>query len=177
LFFVSFGTYFFGCLGPVIDSFGRKKYYVSFIDDFNKFIWIYLLHHRSKVFKFFKEFQCLVECLFNRKIITMQTDWGGEYERLNSFFHSIGITHHVSCPHAHQQNGAAERKHQHIVDMGLSLLANVPMPLKYWDQAFLTATHLINRTPTKILNYDTPLHRLLGVQPDYSNLRIFGCAC
>jgi hypothetical protein len=82
----------------------------------------------------------------------------------------------VSCPHAHQQNGAAERKHQHIVDMGLSLLANVSMPLKYWDQAFLAATHLINRIPTKILNYDTLLHRLLGVQPDYSNLRIFGCA-
>jgi hypothetical protein len=33
----------------------------------------------------------------------MQTDWGGEYERLNSFFQKIGIAHQVSCPHAHQQ--------------------------------------------------------------------------
>jgi hypothetical protein len=51
------------------------------------------------------------------------------------------------------------------------------MPLKYWDQAFLTATHLINRTPSKGLAYDTPLHCLLGTTPDYSNLRVFGCAC
>jgi hypothetical protein len=39
-----------------IDSFGNKKYYVSFIDDFSKFTWIYLLRHRSEVFHFFKEF-------------------------------------------------------------------------------------------------------------------------
>jgi hypothetical protein len=59
-------------------------------------------------------------------------------------------------PHAHQQNGVAERKHQHIVEVGLALLANASMPLKYWDQAFLTATHLMNRTPSKLLDYDTP---------------------
>jgi hypothetical protein len=115
--------------------------------------------------------------MFNRKILAVQTDWGGEYERLNSFFRTIGVSHHVSCPHAHQQNGAAERKHRHIVEMSLALLANASMPLKFWDQAFLTATHLINRTPTKILDHDTPLHRLLGATPDYSNLRVFGCAC
>jgi IS30 family transposase len=163
--------------GPAIDSFDNKNHYVSFIDEFSTFTWIYLLHYKSEVFKFFKEFQNLVERLFNRKIISMQTDWGGEYERLNTFFHSIGITHLVSCPHAHQQNGVAECKHHHIIDMGLVLLANASMPLKYWDQTFLTATHLINRTPSKLLNYDTPLHRLLGAQLDYSTLRVFGCAC
>jgi hypothetical protein len=61
--------------------------------------------------------------------------------------------------------------------MRLSLYANASMPLKYWDQAFLTATHLINLTPSKVIDYDTPIHHLLGVQPDYSNLRVFGCAC
>jgi hypothetical protein len=84
--------------GPAMDSFSNKKYYVSFIDDFSRFTWIYLIWHKSEVFKFFQEFQCLVERLLNRKIITVQSDWGGEYERLNSFFWSVGITHHVSCP-------------------------------------------------------------------------------
>jgi hypothetical protein len=88
--------------GSAIDSFGCKKYYVSFINDYNKFTWIYLLHHKSEVFKFFVEFQSLVERMLNRKILAVQSDWGGEYEKLNSFFRSIGIAHHVSCPHAHQ---------------------------------------------------------------------------
>jgi histone deacetylase 1/2 len=76
----------------------------------------------------------------------MQTDWGGEYQRIHSFFEQIGITHHVSCPHAHQQNGSAERKHRHIVEVGLALLVHASMPLKFWDEAFLAATYLINRT-------------------------------
>jgi hypothetical protein len=143
--------------GPVIDSFGRKKYYVSFIDDYSKFTWIYLLCHKSKVSQFFLEFQQLVECMTGNKIITVQSDWGGEYERLNSFFRFVGISHHVSCPHTHQQNGAAEQKHRHIVEMGLALLAYASMPLKYWDETFLAAIYLINRTPTKLLSYDTPL--------------------
>jgi hypothetical protein len=36
--------------GPTIQSFGQKKYYVSFIDDYSKFTWIYLLRRKSEVF-------------------------------------------------------------------------------------------------------------------------------
>lgn len=163
--------------GPAPDSVGGKKYYVSFIDDFSKFTWIYLLKFKSDVFQIFREFQNLVERLFNRKIVALQSDWGGEYEKLHSFFSQIGITHRVSCPHAHQQNGAAERKHRHIVEVGLSLLAHASMPLKFWDEAFLAATYLINRTPSKVIEYSTPLERLFHQKPAYASLRTFGCAC
>lgn len=154
-----------------------KKFYVSFIDDFSKFSWIYLLKHKSEVFQRFTEFQTMVERLFDTKIIAMQTDWGGEYQRLNSFFTKLGIIHYVSCPHAHQQNGPAERKHRHIVEVGLSILAQASMPLKFWDEAFATAAYLINRTPTKLLDYSTPLEHLFKQSPDYNFLKVFGCAC
>jgi histone deacetylase 1/2 len=158
-------------------SVGHYQYYVSFIDDFSKFTWIYLLKNRSDVYQVFLNFQQLVERRFNTKIITMQTEWGGEYQKLNSFFHKLGISHHVSCPHTHQQNGSAERKHRHIVEVGLSLLAQASMPLKFWDEAFLTATYLINRTPSRVINFSTPLNQLFNENPSYSSLRVFGCAC
>ena len=50
------------------------------------------------------------------------------------------------------------------------------MPLKYWDEAFLTAVFLINRLPSKVIADDTPYDRLLNNPPDYSFLRTFGCA-
>ena len=129
------------------------------------------------MFQCFHDFQHLVERLFNTKIIAMQTDWGGEYHKLNSFFEHIGITHHVSCPHAHQQNGSAERKHRHIVEVGLALLAHASMPLKFWDEAFLSTVYLINRVPSRVINMLSPLERLFDEKPDYSSLRVFGCAC
>jgi histone deacetylase 1/2 len=129
------------------------------------------------VFEKFHEFQQLVERRFDRKIVAIQTDSGGEYKKLNSFFRQVGISHLVSCPHAHQQNGVVERKHHHIVEVGLSLLSHASMPLKCWYEAFLAATYLINRIPSKILQFSTPLEVLFHEKPDYSMLRVFGCAC
>lgn len=129
------------------------------------------------MFQRYHDFQNLVERLFNCKIVAMQIDWGGEYQHLNSFFQRIGSTHHVSCPHAHQQNGSAERKHRYLVEVALSLLAHAAMPLKFWDEAILTAAYLINRLPSRVINQDTPISCLFSIEPDYKSLRVFGCAC
>jgi len=47
--------------GRAPTSVGRFEYYVSFIDDYSKFTWIYLIRHKSEVFKCFHTFQALVE--------------------------------------------------------------------------------------------------------------------
>jgi hypothetical protein len=64
-------VFFFDVWGPSPKSAGRYKYYVSFIDDYNKFTWIYLIQFRSEVFQKNYEFQALVEQLFDRKILSM----------------------------------------------------------------------------------------------------------
>jgi hypothetical protein len=135
--------------GAAPSSILKNNYYMSFIDDYSKFAWIYLLKNKSDVFAKFHGFQQHGERLLNKKIIAIQRDWGGEYQRLNSFFNHIDITHLVSYLHTHQQNGAAEQKHRHIVEVGLSLLSRASMPLKFWDEAYLTTTFIINRTPSQ----------------------------
>jgi hypothetical protein len=48
--------------GPIpVPSLGKYVYYVSFIDDFSRNIWIYFLRNKSEVFDKFKEFKALVE--------------------------------------------------------------------------------------------------------------------
>ncbi|RZA01203.1 MAG: transposase [Sphingobacteriaceae bacterium] len=80
----------------------------------------------------------------NHKIKRVQSDWGGEYQALSSFFTTLGIEHLVSCPHTPEKNGVAERKHRHIIETGLTLLAQANMPQKFWDDAFFSGTYLIN---------------------------------
>jgi hypothetical protein len=60
--------------GPASESIGRYKYYVSFVDDYSKFTWIYLLKFKSEVIQKFHEFQALVERLFDKKILSIQSD-------------------------------------------------------------------------------------------------------
>jgi hypothetical protein len=167
--------------GPAPSSVGKFKYYVSFIDDFSKFTWIYLLKNKSNVIHKFHDFQQRVKCLLNKKILAIQTDLGGggrgEYQKLMPFFQRVGITHHVSCPHTHQQNSSVKRKHRHIVEMGLSLLAHAAMPLKFWDEVFSTAAYLINQLPSRVLDFTSPFEKLFDTTPNYSWLKVFGCAC
>jgi hypothetical protein len=72
---------------------------------------------------------------------------------------------------------SSQRKHRHMVEMGLSFLAHASMALKFWDEAFLIATFLINLLPSKVINFDTSIEHILGISPNYYALRIFGCAC
>jgi hypothetical protein len=50
------------------------------------------------------------------------------------------------------------------------------MPLKFWDGAFTIVVYLINRTPNKVVGYETPLEYLFQTKPNYLALRVFGCA-
>jgi len=161
---------------PMLSSDGFR-YFVIFVDAHTKFIWFYPLTAKSDVFAIFHQFQALVERQFSLKIKSVQTDWGGEYRKLNTYFKTIGIHHRVICPHTHEQNGMVERRHRHIVETGLTLLGQCHAPLKYWSYAFESSVYLINRMPTPVLNNKTPFECLLKSTPDYAFLRTFGCLC
>lgn len=100
-----------------------------------------------------------------------------ENRSLTPLLRRAGIIHRVSCPHTSEQNGIVERKHRHVVETGLTLLAQSSLPLKYWAYAFSSAVYLINRLPTDVLQQQTPHERLFNTVPDYNWLKVFGCLC
>lgn len=163
---------------PVVAE-GGFKYYILFIDDFTKYTWFFPLMCKSDVFSVFLSFKLHVENLLSVKIKCFRSDGGGEYMslRFQSLLKTSGIMHQISCPYTPEQNGCAERKHRHLVETGLTLLFNASMPLKYWADAFATATYLINRHPMKQLQLTSPWQKLFKLPPAYSSLRVFGCAC
>ncbi|KAI5332874.1 hypothetical protein L3X38_023003 [Prunus dulcis] len=132
-----------------IDSCTGYRYYVLFLDDYTKYSWIFPLKFKSDVCEVFKVFKAKMENVLNSKIKYLRSDSGGEYlsTGFQTFLNQQGIIHQFSCPHTPQQNGSAERKHRHIVELARTFLAASGVPHKYWVDAFLTATYVINRLP------------------------------
>uniref|UniRef100_A0A2N9EGZ0 Integrase catalytic domain-containing protein n=1 Tax=Fagus sylvatica TaxID=28930 RepID=A0A2N9EGZ0_FAGSY len=105
-------------------------------------------------------YYCMVENLLSRPIKSFQSDRGGEYSYtpFKNLLAQNGILHRFSCPHTSQQNGVAERKHRHVMDTGLALLAQSGLSIKYWVDAFLTTIYLINSKKCVFMGY-SPHHR------------------
>lgn len=163
---------------PVLSINGFKSY-VLFIDDFSRYSWLFPLKFKSDLFGCFVKFKCIIENQLSCKIKQLQTDGGGEYtsNSFTKFLNDSGIYHRFTCPHISQQNGIAERKHRHICETGLTLLAQSHLPSKYWVEAFHTAVYSINRLPSSVLQFEIPLTKLFNKEPDFSLLKTFGCAC
>ena len=88
-----------------------------------------------------------MEKQFNFKIKSFNSNWGGKFRPLFKHFQQTGIQHRITYPHTHVQNGTAERKFWHIVDIGLELLGQSHVPFKFWHFAFETTVFFINRMP------------------------------
>jgi hypothetical protein len=80
-------------------------------------------------------------------------------------------------PYTSQQNGLVERKLRRILETSLTLLAHSHLSNKYWVDAFLCATYIINRLPTPILEHISLYFKHYNKEPNYKALRVFGYKC
>jgi transposase InsO family protein len=162
-----------------ITSLSGCKYYIIFVDDFSRYTWFYPLHTKSKAYDCFVKYKTLVETQFSCKLKSLQSDGRGKYTslRFQNFLSKHGILHRKSCPYTSQQNGLAERKLRHLLETGLTLLAHSGLSNKFWVEAFLTSTFIINRLPTVVLHHTSPFQKLFNTVPDYKAFRVFGCKC
>ena len=109
---------------------------------------------------------------------TLRTDNAMEY-RDTEFINLLskhGTSIHRSCPGTSQQNGSAERKHRHILDTIRTLLISSSCSECFWAEVALTAIYTINRVPSVVISNRLLMSVLYGTSPNYSLLRVFGCA-
>ncbi|WZZ88610.1 hypothetical protein YC2023_117189 [Brassica napus] len=155
------------------------KYFVTFIDEKSKYTWLTLIQTKDRVLDAFRNFQTYVTNHYHAKIKILRSDNGGEYTS-NAFKQHLsqyGILHQTSCPYTPQQNGVAERKNRHLMEVARSLMFQSNVPKRFWSDAVATACYLINRTPTKILNEKAPFEVLNKYKPVLDYLKVFGCLC
>lgn len=104
----------------------------------------------------FQNFHRLVKNQLDKIIKTLQADWGREAKALVSYLNEYKIVFRRHCLHAHKQNRKAERKHKHIIELGLVLLSQTRIPLNIWCEDFQTFISLINRLSSSIISNLTP---------------------
>ena len=165
---------------PIYSKAGYR-WYIIFVDDFSRMTWLYLLKTKEEVKEVFKIFITMVKTQFERNIKVIRSDNGTEYVNYNirEILHTNGIVHETSCVGTPQQNGVAERKNRHILEITRALLIENNVPNIFWDNAITFAVYLMNRTPTQVNNFETPLkhfsahlkvNSILNLPP-----KIFGC--
>ncbi|KAL8101414.1 hypothetical protein AgCh_033340 [Apium graveolens] len=164
--------------GPIMPiTPGGNRYFLLFVDDYSRKMWVYLLKEKSSAFEMFKKFKALVENGAERSIKILRTDRGGEFcsKEFTEFCEKAGIQRHYTAPYTPQQNGVVERRNRTVVAMTRSILKESGLPAFMWGEAVRHSIYVLNHLPTRILKGRTPYEAWYGEKPDLSHVRIFGC--
>ena len=85
---------------------GKKRYYLTFIDDYSRYTVVYLLNSKDEVFD---KLKCYIEMLKNKFSTypsVIRSDNGGEYtaKHVQKFIDSKGIQYQYTVPYCPQRN-------------------------------------------------------------------------
>ncbi|KAI5335133.1 hypothetical protein L3X38_025266 [Prunus dulcis] len=157
------------------------RWFVTFIDDCTRLTWVYLMKHKHDVAYILPVFCAMVSTQFHASVKVFRIDNGGEYvnHTLTQFFRDQGIIHQTTTPFTPQQNGVSERKNRQLLKVARSFLLDMYVPHHLWGHGVLAAAYLINRTPSRVLDFKTPLDILCAHTPPLSVSKlppkVFGC--
>ena len=136
--------------GPIeVKSLGGSRYFVTFIDDFPRWISMFTMRDKSDTFSCFKTFRAQAEKDTGTKLKSLnvierstksaeelkilRTDNGGEYvsNELKSYLQENGIQHQLTVAYTPQQNGVAERMNRTLMDGVRSMLRTSSLDKKF----------------------------------------------
>lgn len=163
--------------GPMsVRSLGNYRYFVTFIDDFSRKVFVYALKSKGEVFSKFVEFKARAENETEYKIKNFRSDNGTEYENKNfqEFFAKHGIKHEKSAPYSPQQNGLSERMNRTIIEKVRCMLLDAGLSKQFWAEAVFAAVNIINVIPNAS-SKTAPNEIWHSRKCNLKNFRVFGC--
>jgi len=162
-------------------SWNGQQYFISFIDDYSKYAYLFLIHEKTQSMDMFKAFKVEVENQLNKRIKSVRSDRGGEYhgrydssgeQRPEPFprcLEECGIILQYTMPGSPSMNSVAKRQNKNLKDM---VRSNLPESL--WEETLNTATYILNKVSTKAAA-KTPYEFWVGQKPSLKNFHVWGC--
>jgi transposase InsO family protein len=166
--------------GLINHGYKNFKYFITFIDDFSRFAYVFPMWLRSEAIHYFKIYKNLVENQQNVKIKILRSNNAPEYKEgdFKRFLIESGIRHEFTAPYSPQQNGVAECYNCTLTEMARSMLIDAKLPGFFWNFAVEWANHIKNRVTHKALPPSTTPYQLFtGKRPNISYFHPFGAHC
>ncbi|GJT15050.1 retrovirus-related pol polyprotein from transposon TNT 1-94 [Tanacetum coccineum] len=164
--------------GPTsVASIGGSRYYVTFIDDSSRKVWVYFLNNKFEVFNTFKKWKAAVENEANLRVKCLKSDNGGEYSSREfiEYCAKNGIRMLKTVPETPQQNSVAERMNRTLNERAKSMRLHAGLPKMFWEDSVTTTAYLINRGPSVPLGFQITKEEWQGKEVSLAHLRVFGC--
>lgn len=84
-----------------VTALSQHRYYVTFIDDYTRCTWVYLMRHKSEVFSHFTHFLQMIKTQYNTVVRNIRSDNGREYitNEFRAELNKCGILQQLTCPY------------------------------------------------------------------------------
>ena len=133
----------------------EKRYFISFVDNFSKYCYVFLIRTKYDALNKFMVYKSEVENQLNKKIKIFRSDRGGEYtsSELNKFYEINDIFYKIIPSYSPQSNGVVERTNKILIDIVNFMIASSGISFSLWREALLFAYCILY----KILNKGSTL--------------------
>ena len=112
--------------GPITPATnGGRRYFLLFVDDYSRYMWLQLLTSKDKAAKAIKKFKACVEAESDKKLHVLRTNHDGEFTSVEfaAYCADQGVVRH--------HTGVVERQNQTVVGMARSMMKAKSMPAKF----------------------------------------------
>ncbi|XP_074344429.1 uncharacterized protein LOC141683587 [Apium graveolens] len=167
-------------------SWNGQRYFITFIDDYSRYGYLYLIHEKSQALDVFKEYKAEVELQLNSSIKAVRSDRGGEYYGrydgsgeqhpgpFANFRKECGIVPQYTMPGKPNMNGVAERRNRTLKDIVRSMINHSSLLESLWGDALKTTIYILNRVLTKAV-VETPYKLWTKKTLSIKHLHVWGC--
>nr|CAN75475.1 hypothetical protein VITISV_006889 [Vitis vinifera] len=157
-------------------SWNEQQYFITFIDDYSRYGYLYLIHEKSQS----------LDNQLSKKIKAVRSYRRGEYygrydgfgeQRPGPFAKYLmecDIVPQYTMPGTPSQNGVAEKRNRTLKDMVRSMISHSTLPESLWGEAIKIAVYILNRVPSKAVA-KTPYELWTSKKPSIRHLHVWGC--
>jgi transposase InsO family protein len=163
--------------GPMqVESLGRKRYFVTFIDAYSRYCEVHFIREKSEVPECAIQFIKRMQNLLGKTPKIFRSDRGTEYmnQRLQTFLADEGIWFECTVGFCPEQNGMAEKKNDTLMNAARTMLIESNLPKNHWAEAVSLANHTTNRIISRGKD-KSPYELMFNKKPKWDEFRQFGC--